>query len=196
MAATVTSKYYKAMLETLAYTEGTLGVSQNGYDILFNNFIIKGWNPDCEFGHGGNKWLQKINKKGDKTSAAGRYQFTSETWFGLSKHNESVLGLKKLSTPISYGGNTYEYNAPFNKTNQDYFGYKLLSSKVSENDLKKAETSKADFEAVARLLDRTWTSLARVNGDGKILNPQICKAGCKSATEEVWTVYTIALAKY
>ena len=36
-------RHYKAMLDTLAYTEGTLGVSNNGYDLLYGNYIINGW---------------------------------------------------------------------------------------------------------------------------------------------------------
>ena len=51
--ALVIPKHYKAMLDTIAYTEGTLGVSQNGYDILFNLYTITGWSPNCNFGHGG-----------------------------------------------------------------------------------------------------------------------------------------------
>jgi muramidase (phage lysozyme) len=205
---TTISKHFKAMLDTITFTEGTLGVSKNGYDLLFNYHTIEGWTEDCTFGHLGNKWL--VDSGGYKSTGAGRYAFLSTTWWEMSKNEATNLGLKKLSVPNSYNGKSYDYNAPFTKSNQDYFGYKLLSSKVGENDLKNAEKSADEFSKMIqnKKLDCTWTSLARALNvgskgcfeqaePGKVINKTICGgSGCKSGAEEIWTVYTKALSKY
>lgn len=202
------TKRFKAMLDTLAYTEGTLGRSNNGYDVLFNFYTINGWNENCNFGHLGNEWL--VDSGGYKSTGAGRYMFLATTWWELSKKEATNLNLSKLQSPNKFGDKTYEYNAPFTKANQDYFGYVLLSNKVTEEDLKNAEKSPQEFSKMIqnRRLDCTWTSLARAlsAGDkgcfnqaepGKVKNKTICGGeGCKSGAEEIWTVYIKALSKY
>ena len=117
----------KAILDTIAYYEGTIGRSQNGYDLLFGaKKIMKGWTPDtttikhgCINPHGSisasdinnageevcadKTWETSYQKNGEtKTStAAGRYQFLGWAWFEKTKD----IGL--------------EYNAPMSKENQD-----------------------------------------------------------------------------
>ena len=46
------TKLEKTILDTIAYYEGTLGKSQNGFDILFGpNKIINGWTPNTTIRH-------------------------------------------------------------------------------------------------------------------------------------------------
>lgn len=72
------TKYEKALLDTIAYAEGTLGVSQNGYDIIYGTppKKIVGWTSDTTIVHGGITW-----------GAAGRYQFRYTTWNDINKKN-------------------------------------------------------------------------------------------------------------
>ena len=216
MAVSVPTKYYKAMLDTIAYTEGTLGVSQNGYDVLYNYYTIDGWSPDCTFGHKGNDWL--VSAGSYDSTGAGRYAFLDFVWWENSGKNATELGLTKLTNPLIYKSDgkefKYYYNAPFNKANQDYLGYKLVAKKVSEDELIKGSKSATDFSnmlAKAKL-DCTWTSLARavpVGTDvkkrcgykqaepGKVVNKTVCSPStCSSGAEEVYAVFTKALAKY
>ena len=214
MAIQSISNHYKAMLDTIAYTEGCLGVSQNGYDVLYAHYVIVGWTPDCTFGHGGSSWGSKY--KDGISTASGRYQFLSTTWYGLSKKYKNDLNLSQLSKPISFGGNDYYYNAPFSKANQDYFGFKLLQDKrkVSQSDLEKAAKSPTDFAKMiqSKILDCEWSSLVRAlpvgavkscggaggsSSSGQIKHPQVCQpSGCKDGADEIWSVYTKALKKY
>jgi muramidase (phage lysozyme) len=202
-------KHFKAMLDTLAYTEGTLGVSNNGYDLLFNNYTIVGWVDNVDFGHQGDTWL--ITSNNYSTTAAGRYQFLATTWYDMSQRVKDELKLPKLSTPIIYEKNSYNYNAPFNKVNQDYLAYKYLKLlKITEDLLKEAEKSSSNFSLmIAKTkLDCKWTSLARALSSsdtpcekqakpGDVKNPQVCTPkACSSGSEEIWTVYKMALAKY
>jgi len=206
----VTSKYYKAMLDTIAYTEGPLGVSQNGYDVLFAFHTINGWSENCTFGHGGNDWLIK---DGYATTAAGRYGFLGFVWWELSEKNKTDLDLTKLTTPNKYKNRDYYYNAPFSKSNQDYLAYKLISGKVSESELIEASKSADNFSKmiVKGKIDCTWTSLARSlpkgtdvitrcgykqDEPGKVVNPSLCASGCKSGAEENWEMFKLALSKY
>ena len=202
-------KHYKAMLDTLAYTEGTLGVSNNGYDLLFNFFTINGWSDNAEFGHQGKNWSVPIGN--DFTTAAGRYQFLASSWYDMSQREKDILKLPKLDTPITYKKVNYNYNAPFNKVNQDYLAYKYLKlKKITEELLVEAEKSVNNFSTMIEKtkLDCTWTSLARSLSSsakpcekqakpGETKNKQICTPKvCSSGAEEIWTVYKIALSKY
>lgn len=218
MALTISSKYYKAMLDTIAYTEGTLGASQNGYDILFNLYTINGWTPNCDFGHQGKDWL--VESGAYKSTAAGRYQFLSKTWWGLSDTYKNELNLVRLTTPNKSENKEFYYNAPFNKQNQNYLAYKLLQSTrhVSESDLIKASNSVTDFGNMikSKKLDCEWSSLIRAlptgspancsgagtsSSVGQVKNKQVCQppissTGCQSGAEEIWVVYNKALKKY
>ena len=78
------TKEEKALLDTLAYCEGTLGVSNNGYDVVVGyNRIIAGWTKDTNIVHGGRDWYDKSTN----STAAGRYQFVYDTWVGNDKKN-------------------------------------------------------------------------------------------------------------
>jgi len=46
------TKFEKALLDVIAFTEGTLGVSQNGYDVVVGFYRIIGWTEDTSIVHG------------------------------------------------------------------------------------------------------------------------------------------------
>jgi muramidase (phage lysozyme) len=188
----IQSKYYKSFLDLISYTEGTLGVSKNGYDVLFNNYTIVGWDNTFNIGHQGEKWYDK----GKDASPAGRYQFVTTTWCGLSEKYKNDLSLEKLKTPFTFFNKKFDYNAPFNKINQDYLAFKLLSSVITESELKDMSKSLTDFEKILtnkNELLKQWVSLKVL----PIKNKQICKPnGCSSYYEELYNVYKLALSKY
>jgi muramidase (phage lysozyme) len=208
------SNEYKAFLDTLAYTEGTLGVSNNGYDVVVNYHRIDGWNNEITFGHRGREWYIESAK----STAAGRYQFLGTTWWEQSKKYKDTLGLSKLKTPIISNNIEYSYNAPFTKENQDFICYKYLENKggVKENDLKNALKSKESFQKmiIEKKLFCLWTSLARAlepNTDtqticgfggqaktGEVKNKDVCGPNvlCKSGSEEIYSIFKKAFDLY
>lgn len=73
----VTSKR-KALLDTIAYAEGTRGYSQDGYNVLYSYKTVS----DC------NSHPNRVICSGAYcSSAAGRYQFLNTTWKGLGLPN-------------------------------------------------------------------------------------------------------------
>lgn len=112
------TKGEKAFLEMIAYAEGTLGISNNGYDVLVNPTphkgarVIKGWTEDTKITHGQQKWAVKI---GNVTStAAGRYQITGPTWLELNnKDNVAINKKNQDAAAIKYArrklGDTYNF---------------------------------------------------------------------------------------
>lgn len=136
------NNYQKAFLDLLAYYEGTYGISQNGYDVLFspgtNLRIIQGWTVDTIIIHGGPKWEIAIPNSSNFSSAAGRYQFIIETWI---ENNNKI-------------------NAPMTKINQDNAALKLAKKILGENfDFNiKDETQMGQIRLK---LKSTWTSLDR-----------------------------------
>lgn len=73
----VTSKR-KALLDTIAYAEGTKGHGYDGYNILYSYKTVN----DC------NRHPDRVICSGSYcSSAAGRYQFLNKTWGGLKLPN-------------------------------------------------------------------------------------------------------------
>lgn len=68
----------KALLDTIAYCEGTLGRSQDGYNVLFTGKTVSECNVHPN---------QTICSGGLCSTAAGRYQFLTTTWNGLKLPN-------------------------------------------------------------------------------------------------------------
>ncbi len=130
----------KAFLDVIAYAEGTLGISNNGYDVLVNDGknhgksrIVVGWTTNTTMKHGENKWLVTVNNS--KSTAGGRYQFIGSTW-------------KELNGGI---------NVPISKINQDKTALKLLRQKLGSNyDFKINNVT--EFGVIAGKLNKTWTS--------------------------------------
>lgn len=76
--------YVKAFLDLIARAEGTYGVGDNGYNILygFGTFTNYAEHPNI-----------RVTKGGLTSTAAGRYQFLKRTWDGL----QNDLGLPDFS---------------------------------------------------------------------------------------------------
>ncbi|MGZ3478260.1 MAG: glycoside hydrolase family 24 protein, partial [Polyangiales bacterium] len=68
----------KALLDTIAYAEGTRGYSQDGYNVLFNFVTISSCNSHPN---------RTICSGGYCSTAAGRYQFLTTTWNSLKLPN-------------------------------------------------------------------------------------------------------------
>lgn len=122
----------KAFLDTIAYVEGTLGVSKNGYDVSVGFNRIVGWTEDTKIVHGNQEWLnRKLN-----STATGRYQFTYKTWLGC---NNMV-------------------NKPMNKVNQDMAALFLLNDRKPKNLIISTISNKNNFEILVNELKKsTWT---------------------------------------
>lgn len=131
----------KTMLDVIAYAEGTFGISNNGYDVLFNDSkvigqsrIIKGWTENTTIKHGLDDWAVRL-KDGSITTAAGRYQFTKGTWIDWNNKN----------------------NATMSKDNQDNACIALLSKRLG-TDYGRKITSEDDMSNIADKLKGTWAS--------------------------------------
>lgn len=128
------TKEDKAILDMIAYAEGTLGVSNNGYDVCVGFYIINGWTTNTKIVHGGSSWY---NKATDST-AAGRYQFLYGTWLGNSKVNK-----------------------PMTKANQDARGLELVNAKIGSMDKTKFAGDRAVFNQALAKLSPTWSSIPK-----------------------------------
>ena len=182
------TKYEKAMLDTIAYAEGTLGVSQNGYDVLVTFPTIVGWTENTDIRHRcvkptGNLTEAKIKEKGGtvcedrswditvngkKSTAAGRYQFLGSSWATTTEK----LGLG--------------FNAPMTKDNQNKAALRAIKTKrkVTETELVNAYKSFAGFEVVREKLKNEWTSFKR--NDKK----------AKKTPKDYYEVYKYAVKRY
>lgn len=78
-----------AFLDTLAFSEGTRGRGDDGYNVLVGGTLFEGYAAHP----GKSVWLPKYNVH---STAAGRYQFLRKTWRNLQKQ----LGLVDFS-PLS-----------------------------------------------------------------------------------------------
>jgi len=76
----------RAFLQMLAVSEGTDGAGDRGYNLIVGGELFHDYShhPDV---------LVTLNKRGLKSTAAGRYQFLYSTWCGLQKQ----LGLPDFS---------------------------------------------------------------------------------------------------
>jgi len=138
------TKTEKALLDTIAYSEGTLGVSNNGYDVVVTFKLINGWTNDTKIVHGDGDWYQSAAN----STAAGRYQFLGSTWKGLSIHNGK--------------------NVPLTKDNQDkaaihYISYnlKIYKTNIEISDI----TNKDNFIKFFDANKKTWTSFPKKGVD-------------------------------
>jgi muramidase (phage lysozyme) len=97
----------KAFLDVIAYAEGTLGVSNNGYDVLLDFYLIPNWNDNYDKTHQGDAWRLRKN-----AAPAGRYQFQPGSW-------REITG-----------------DLPFNKKNQDDAAIKYVKQRLKVTQLK------------------------------------------------------------
>jgi len=173
------TKEEKALLDTLAYCEGTLGVSNNGYDVVVGSRrIMAGWTKDTTIVHGGTDWFDKATN----STAAGRYQFLYSTW----------IGSKKI-------------NLPMTKDNQDKRGLELIDSRLTGIDKTKL-TDKSVFYKALNKMCTVWASIP-VTSDITDSDGNVHKAGksyyagdgvnkSKLSADEIFEIYKLALAKY
>jgi muramidase (phage lysozyme) len=123
----------KALLDMLSFAEGTLGVSNNGYDVVVGSKrVIAGWTKDTTIVHGGSAWLDKANN----STAAGRYQFLYSSWVGNSKVNK-----------------------PMTAANQDARALEIIDSVAGNVDKSKMPNDRNEFNKMIQKLCVQWASL-------------------------------------
>jgi len=179
------TKEEKALLDTIAYCEGTLGVSNNGYDVIVTYKIIAGWTENTDIQHGGSNWYQKSAN----SNAAGRYQFLYTTWLG---------GTENKPRP----------NLPMTKQNQDKRALEIINSVMKDID-KTQLTNKSIFDKALNKLCKQWASIP-VTADIIDNYPKpntLHKAGksyyagdgvnsTKYTSDKIFEIYKLALTKY
>lgn len=169
----------KAILDMLAYAEGTLGVSNNGYDVVVGSKrVIAGWTKDTNIVHGGNDWYSKSSN----STAAGRYQFLYGTWIGNNKINK-----------------------PMTAANQDAKALELINGKISKINKTALGTSANEFNNLLQSLCTIWASLPATktvtDSSGKVH-----KAGSSyyssdginksRSAEKLYEIFKLALSYY
>lgn len=178
------SNEQKAVLDMIAYAEGTAGVSKNGYDVTFNFYRIPDWTFDYKLGHQDSAWL--VDESGFKSTAAGRYQILGQTWKELSYENFKLK------------------NAPFNKNNQDLLGAALIERRNKKRRYREGtiivpappsleDLTSNNFYKLLDSLAPEWASLPFSLNDGKgFYGGQ----NGKYSISELFNIYQIALEKY
>lgn len=162
------TKEEKALLDMIAYSEGTLGVSNNGYDVLVGFKKIVGWTPDTTIVHQNGAWYDKANN----STAAGRYQFLYNTWV-------SANGKK---------------NAAMNKINQDNAGIKLINRRLGSIDKTKLNIFN-NFKKATDLLAPEWASIP-LSSTGKSYYDKGTVNHTKVTLNDLFDVYKKALVLY
>ena len=176
------TKHEKALLDLIAWAEGTLGVSQNGYDVTFNFYRIKGWTNNTDITHEG--WEFPFGNK--TTTAVGRYQFRLDTWKDI------------------WGGK----NKPLTKENQDEAALKLIQRRFNETDFESRKVSIYDletrdkFDIMMNKLAREWASFV-LSKDISYQNKRYFKGrgfydnqGKDKTVNDFYEIYKQALSKY
>lgn len=181
----------KTILDTIAYFEGTIGKSQNGFDILFGGKkVMEGWTPDTKlirhrcikpFGtvtkqaieNAGyticedKTWIGKFGN-GGITTAAGRYQYLGWAWFDVTKR----AGM--------------EVNAPMSEENQNKAALFVIRKKrVTEITLKNAYYSFEGFKILMKQIEKIWESFERSLNGGYHISPTMG-----------WKFYVATFQKY
>ena len=122
----------KALLDMISFAEGTLGISNDGYDVIVGYKVIQGWTTDTTIKHGHTLWY---NKSANST-AAGRYQFTYDTWIRLNSNR----------------------NVPMTKLTQNISGVKLINEKLVGFDKSKFTNYNIFIQATDKLAT-VWASI-------------------------------------
>lgn len=180
------SREGKALLDMIAFAEGTAGVSQNGYDVMQNFYKLIDWTENTNIVHGGTDWSDTTGG----TTAFGRYQFLVKTWKSTS---DKMFGID---------------NAPVSKKNQDLFGawkiYQKTSRSQSFSEGKFAgikipkppalsSLNASNFYMVLDSLAPVWASLPFSQNGGKGFYSD---QDGKFTVKKLYDLYTQALAKY
>ncbi len=129
----VVGRYEKALHDTLAYSEGTRGHGQDGYDIIFGYQRA----PDCR-DHPGR--CIPIPNSDKCSSASGRYQFLAGTWREVAERRGFTS---------------------FEPENQERAAlYRIVNTRRATIPPDRPLTL-AEFEVVVAKLSDEWTSLRR-----------------------------------
>ena len=169
----------RPLLDLIAYTEGTAGVSQNGYDILVGFGQINGWTPNYTGNHPNIPvYISSIN---NYSTAAGRYQFLTTTWNGLG------LGA-------------------FNQENQDRGGWQLITNTgftardatdiftIAKSQIQSNAISITANPKFLTFLDKTykiWASLPNSGGGAGYSNQ-----GGAFTPADAYSIFVEAVKKY
>ena len=169
------TKYEKALLDVIAYAEGTLGTSNNGYDITFGHYVINGWTENTDIIHMGSDWAQPFGKS--TSDAAGRYQFLQSSWMG-----NWVGGTKTKKGQ----------NVPLTKSNQDIAALYQVKRKrgVTDSEINNM-TNINTFTVVINKLAPEWASLPTTDGTG-----YYSSQGGKYSQTDLLDIFNKALALY
>jgi muramidase (phage lysozyme) len=164
----------RPLLDLIAYTEGTAGVSQNGYDIIVGYRKIDEWNPNYTGNHP-DRFIPGLS------TAAGRYQFVVGTWNGLgfgafNQENQDRGGWKLIT------------NTGFTARDAtDVFT--IAKSQIQNNQINITANPK-----FLTFLDKTyqiWASLP--NSKGQYVDSE---QGGAFTKEEVYGIFIEAIKKY
>lgn len=169
----------KAILDMLAYAEGTLGVSNNGYDVVVGSKrVIAGWTKDTTIVHGGKDWYSKTSD----STAAGRYQFLYGTWIGDKKINK-----------------------PMTAVNQDNKALELINKRASTINKTILSSNQTEFNKLLQKLSLEWASLpvttTITDKEGivhKAGSSYYSKDGINKSNNanKLYEIYNLALSKY
>jgi muramidase (phage lysozyme) len=169
----------RPLLDLIAYTEGTAGAGQNGYDVLVGFGQINGWTPNYTGNHPNVPiYIASIN---NYSTAAGRYQFLTTTWNGLG------LGA-------------------FNQENQDKGGWQLITNTGftarDSTDIYTIAKSQIQSNAInvsanpkfLTFLDKTYKIWASLPSGGGIAG--YSNQGGKYTPADVYNIFIEAIKKY
>jgi muramidase (phage lysozyme) len=166
----------RPLLDTIAYAEGTAGVSQNGYDVLVGFGQIPAWTPDYISSHP-NVFVPGLS------TAAGRYQIIFNTWqdYGgnipFNKENQDIVGWKLIKDKRSY---------PVTSATQAFLTAK---QQITSNNID--VTTNPDFIDFLNKNYLEWASLP--NGSGQF---GYKGQGGKYTPDSIYKVYIEAVKKY
>ena len=169
----------RAILDMLAYTEGTARAGQNGYDTMFAYNTVPNWTSDTTNPHPN----LAIKSGGLTSTASGRYQFLYGTW-------------KELG-----GGK----NLPFNKVNQDTLGLKIIKQRIPSDTVGQEAYSVAKSGVTDVNLNPSFLSMLGIGKKGlaggwasvcdRFGRYQYAGQSTPNGTQDIYNIYIEAVKK-
>ena len=163
------TKEEKALLDMIAFAEGTIGISLDGYDIAAGHKKIIGWTDDTEILHNNgvpNSWFDKKSS----SDAAGRYQISYRNWLAHNNNNKNI---------------------PITRINQINTAIVIINKVLGIIDKTKLRNNIDDFQLATDRLANVWFSIPlkqtgksiRTNHESKLI-------------KNLFEIYKLALLKY